>query len=197
MANEQASSNGNMDTGTLQAGNLLTKDYEQIIESRQVTESVIANLGLMVDGVPMTSGQLRGLMSVNTPDQTRVIGITVTADDPYVAADICDEIRSVAINRIQEVMDMKSVKVVENANIPTGPESPNPKKNAVIGALLCALLCMAIVVGASLANNTIRSQEDIEKYLGLSVLGSIPYDSAVTGESRRKRRFRRIMGDRS
>lgn len=182
MANEEVAK-GNVDSSTLQAGMLLTQDYQQIIESRQVTESVIANLGL-----DMTTRELNEMMSVDVPEGTRVIGITIRADDPYMAADICDEVRQVAIKRIQQVMDMKSIEIVETANIPTTPDSPNSKKNAVIGGLIFALIAIIIVVMDSLMNNTIQTQEDIEKYLGISTLGSIPYDEAEDDNRKKKKR---------
>lgn len=183
MANEEVAK-GSVDTSTLQAGMLLTKDYEQIIKSRQVTDSVIANLDLN-----MTSIQLKNMMTVDIPDGTRVISISVSAPDPYQAADICSEIREVSIKRIREVMDMKSIEVVEDANIPRSPYYPRSSRYALLGAIIGALLAIAIVVSSSLLNNTIRTSEDIERYLGLSTLGSIPYDEME--DDKRKSRWSR------
>lgn len=187
MANEEVAK-GNVDTSTLQAGMLLTHDYEQIIKSRKVTESVIANLGLDI-----TSSQLKNMMTVEIPEGTRVIGISVSAGDPYAAADICDEIREVSMRRIQKVMDMKSIEVVEDANIPRLPYSPNSTKNALLGAIICALAAIIIVVSDSLMNNTIQTSEDIERYLGMSTLGSIPYDE-MEDDERVKRRKNPLAG---
>lgn len=186
MANEEVAK-GNVDTGTLQAGMLLTHDYEEIIKSRQVTESVIANLDLNI-----SSTALKNMMTVETPEGTRVISITVSAGDPYAAADICNEIREVSTRRIQQVMDMKSIEVVEYANIPRIPYSPNKGRNALLGGIVMALLAIVIVVSASLMNNTIKSSEDVERYLGLSTLGSIPYDPEVAEEPGKRKFLRKV-----
>lgn len=187
MANEEVAK-GSIDTSSLQAGMLLTKDYEQIIKSRQVTESVIADLDL-----DLTSNELRDMMTVEIPDGTRVISISVTAGDPYMAADICDEIRNVSMKRIQQVMDMKAIEVVESANIPRFPSSPNSKRNAVLGGLVCALIAIIAVVVDTISNNTIKTSEDIERYLGLSILGTIPYDE-MEDEELRKRKSKGLLG---
>lgn len=186
MANEQQEkSDTNVDTGTLQAGALLTKDYEQIIESREVTESVISNLKLKdANGTQMTNKELIGKMEVTIPDETRVVNITVKDEDPYRACDIANAIREVSEDRIQNIMDMKTVKTVSEANVPTKPESPNKMRNAVIGGLIGLILAMVVVIVQYVSNNTIRTGEDVQNYLGVSVLAAIPL---AEGEKKEKK----------
>lgn len=88
---------------------------------------------------------------------------------------------------IQQVMDIKAVNVVETANIPDEPSSPSVPKNGVIGGLLGILLAAAVVLIVYLTNDTVKTPEDVEKYLGLSVLGTIPYSSKMGKKSKRKR----------
>lgn len=84
-------------------------------------------------------------------------------------------------------MDIKAVNVVETANIPDEPSSPSVPKNGVIGGLLGILLAAAVVIIVYLTNDTVKTPEDVEKYLGLSVLGTIPYSSKMGKKSKRKR----------
>lgn len=192
MANEQQSTDNGVDTGTLQAGALLTKDYEQIIESREVTEAVITNLKLRdSDGTSMTHDELINKLTVSIPDETRVVNITVTDSDPYRACDIANAIRSVSEDRIQSVMDMKTVKVVEEANVPTRPDSPNKMRNAAIGGLIGLILAMAVVIIRHISDNTIRTSEDVQNYLGVSVLAAIPL---AEGEKKQKKQKSRSAG---
>ena len=73
-------------SGDLQAGALLTTDYGEIIQSRQVTETVIARLNLTDNsGSMLRHEDLLGKISVSTPSDSRVINISVTDDDPYEA----------------------------------------------------------------------------------------------------------------
>lgn len=167
----------------MQISTSLTKDYVELIKSRTITEGVIAQLGL-----DMTHEQLLKKLSVDTPTDTRVVSITIKDTDPYTAAEIANAVRDVASKHIQQVMDVKAVNVVETANIPDEPSSPSLLKSGVIGAALGILLSLAIVVIVYLMNDTVKTPEDVEKYLGLSVLGTIPYVSKLGKKSRKKKK---------
>lgn len=149
IANEQQEkTNIRVDDGVLQAGTLLTRDYEQIIESPEVTETVICNLNLKnTHGNQMTNHELTQKLKVTIPDDTRVVNITVTDEDPYRASDIANAIRKVSETRIQSIMDMKTVKTISEATIPMSPESPNTLLFVMIGGLagLLASVIAAVV----------------------------------------------------
>lgn len=71
-------------------------------------------------------------------------------------------------------MDLEAVNVVDTADIPDEKASPSLSKNGIIGGLLGVIIATAIILIVYLTNDTIKSQEDVEKYLQLSVLGTIP-----------------------
>ena len=160
----------------------LTKDYAELIKSRTVTEGVIAQLNL-----DLTHEQLLGKVSVDSATDTRILSITVTDPDPYEACKIANAIRDVAANHIKNVMDIDAVNVVETANIPDQKSSPNISKNGVIGGLLGVLLSVAIILIAYISNDTIKTQEDVERYLGLSTLGTIPMSEADRKNKNKKK----------
>lgn len=166
-----------------QDSSTLTKDYAELIKSRTVTEGVIAQLGL-----DMTHEQLLSKLSVDTPTDTRVVSITITDTDPYTAAEIANAVRDIASKHIQQVMDIKAVNVVETANIPDSPSSPSAAKNGMLGGMFGILLAAAIVIIVYLTNDTVKTPEDVEKYLGLSVLGTIPYVSKLGKKSKKKKK---------
>lgn len=85
-------------------------------------------------------------------------------------------------------MDIDAVNVVETANIPDQQSSPSISKNGIIGVLLGVLLSVAIILIAYISNDTVKTQEDVEKYLGLSVLGTIPLTET---DRKRKRKNRK------
>lgn len=184
MSNEEKSTSVN--NTDLQAGTLLTKDYEEIIKSREVIEEALTSLDIDAD-----YGTILKDLSVNTPDDTRVIYITVTYTDPYTAADIANAVRRAAIQRIQSIIDVKTVKVVSDANVPVHKEGPSYSKAALVGAFAGALLAVIILVIMALANDTIRTGDDIEKYLHISLLGTIPI---AEGEKRSKKVYHRKRG---
>ena len=161
----------------------LTKDYAELIKSRTVTEGVIAQLNL-----DLTHEQLLGKVSVDSATDTRILSITVTDPDPYEACKIANAIRDVAANHIKNVMDIDAVNVVETANIPDQKSSPNISKNGVIGGLLGVLLSVAIILIAYISNDTIKTQEDVERYLGLGMLGTIPLTAADRKNKKKKQK---------
>lgn len=162
-------STGAITTSDMQSSLYLTKDYAELIKSRTVTEGVIAQLNLDLRHEDMLEK-----MSVTNQTDTRVIAITVRDKDPYTASQIANAVRDISAAHIRNVMDTEAVNVVENANIPDSQSSPSLSKNGIIGGLLGIVLATAIIMVIFLTNDTVKSQEDVEKYLGLSVLGTIP-----------------------
>ena len=165
--NKQDSST--LTSSDMQTSTLLTKDYAELIQNRNVTEAVIAQLNLGIQ-----HEDLMKKLTVETPTDTRVISIIVRDEDPYMAAKIADTIRDVSATHIQEVMAIEAVNVAERANIPSEPVTPKTLRNGFIGGVLGLLICIAVVVISYLSNDTIQSAEDVERYLGLSFLGNIP-----------------------
>ena len=167
----------------------LTKDYAELIKSRTVTEGVIAQLNL-----DLTHEELLKKMAVDSATDTRILSITVTDADPYEACKIANAIRDVAANHIKNVMDIDAVNVVETANIPDQQSSKKKNKNGIIGVLLGVLLSVAIILIAYISNDTVKTQEDVEKYLGLSVLGTIPLTE--TDRKKKKKKQKKARGRR-
>ena len=103
-------------------------------------------------------------------------------------------IRDVAANHIKNVMDIDAVNVVETANIPDQKASPSITKNGIIGGFLGVLLSVVIILIAYISNDTVKTQEDVEKYLGLSILGTIPL--MTTDRKKKKKKQKRARGRR-
>lgn len=153
----------------LQTGSQLTKDYQQMIKSRYVLESVIENLGLKT-----TYEKLLKKVSVNTPTDTRMISITVTDHIPAKAQQIANEIRKVASVHIKNVMAIEAVNVVDEANFPMKKSEPSVTKWTLIGIILGGFAAAAFVIIRHLMDDTIKSADDIKNYLNLSTLALIP-----------------------
>ena len=163
----------NADTMTysdLQAGSTLTKDYKELVKSRPVLEEVLAETGIDVE-----LKNLEAQITVEVPQDTRIVSITVEDKDPYEARIIADSVRIAASKHIREVMDTEAVNVVEEASLPIEKSSPNIPKNTAIGYAVGLFLAIAIVIINYIMDDTIKTPDDVEKFLGVSVLGSIPY----------------------
>ena len=183
---DKESGSGGQTTYTdLQAGAQLTKDYAELITSRTVIEKV------------MTDNHLESVydykkflekVAVNTPTDTRIVSITVTDTNPALAQALADDIRVEASDLIIDTMQIDAVNTYEVANLPTEKSAPSCCKWAMMGALLGALLVAGVVTLQYILDDTIKTSEDIEQYLGLSTLALIPLDENIGGAEKGKKK---------
>ena len=153
----------------LQMGTQLTQDYKVLVTSRPVLDAVTEELGL-----DMTYEELRAGISIDNPADTRILTITVENQDPLMAKTLVDCISQTASAYIGSIMEMVPPKIVEEGQIPEYPSSPNVRRNAALGGLAgAALVCGALTLLVIL-NDTIRTEEDVEHYLGLTTLALVP-----------------------
>ena len=165
----------------LQTGSMLTKDYMELVKSRPVLEKTISKLKLDVE-----PEELAEMITTETPTDTRIMSISVTDDDPKEAKQIADTLRKAVSVQITEIMNADSVNTVEEGNLPTSPSSPNVKKNMMLGALLGLVISMGFVVLIFILDDTVKTPDDVEKYLGLNVLTSIPIQEGISAPKRAK-----------
>ena len=178
----------------LQTGSQLSKDYAALVTSRTVTSKVIAQLDLQntyPDMAKITPDALAKMISVDVQTDTRIISISVTDTIPTRAQDIANAVRVAASEHIYNVMDIEAVNIVDYANLPEGAKSPNTKKSIVLGFMLGFILAAGIVILIRIMDDTIKTSDDVERYLGLSVLGSIPYDDNVDTAKKKKKKSKK------
>ena len=168
----------------LQTGSQLTKDFRELVVSRPVLEEVISVLNL--DYAP---NQLMRKITVTTPADTRILQIAVTDTDPFVAKQIADAVRDAAGDKIKSVMEIERLNVVEDGSLPNTPISPNKRLYTMIAGLLGLMLATGVVILRHMLDDTVKTPDDIEKYLNVSVLGMIPYiDENGSTSSKKKKK---------
>lgn len=163
----------------LQVGMQLTKDYVELIKSRTVLEAVMKDNHL---DQTYTYEQFAETVNVQTPADTRIVTITVTNHDPALAQKLADDIRKRSGELIIDTMQIDAVNTYEKANYPDRKSAPSCGRWAVVAALIGALAVSAIVIARYLLDDTIKTSDDVEKYLGLSNLALIPFDESVMTE---------------
>lgn len=179
---------GAVTSGDLQTGTQLTQDYMELVKSRTVLEEVISVLNL-----EMEPEELSDAITTSNPDNTRILTIQVEDEDPEVAREIADAVRESASNTIQDIMEIDAVNTVEEANLPTTPSSPSVFRNTAIGGFIGIVIAMGIIVLIYVFDDTIKTPEDVENYLGLNVLTSIPIQEGEQKPKRVKRKTTRKM----
>ena len=143
----------------LQLGSALTGDYSILATSRSVLEEVIEDLGLN-----MNHHQLRGSITITNPEGTHIMEVTARSSDPETAKKIADTMAVVSAQYIKEKMEVAPPKIIEEAEVPSSPVSPSMNKNVMMGAL----------AGFAIMNDSIKTEDDIERALGIPTLAVIP-----------------------
>lgn len=172
----------------LQTSTNLTNDYKVVVTGRPVLETVIKNLDLEDE----TYGALRERVSINNPTNSRILEITVTDPNPEMAKKIADEIADVGAAFISEKMDQDPPSVIQYGYVSKAAVSPNTMMNTVLGAAIGAVFAMVIIIATYLLNDTVMSAEDIERKLGMNVLGTLPLEEMEYDGSRKRKKQKTV-----
>ena len=122
----------------------------------------------------MTYRELEKKLTIDNPNNTRILTLTIKDPNPYLAKSIVDEVANTASDYIGEIMEMVPPKLIEDGEVASEKASPDVLKNTIIGGILGLLLVCGIIVVRVILNDTVKSEEDVSKYLDLPVLAVIP-----------------------
>ena len=149
----------------------LTDDYARIIKSRVVLNRVIRELQLDLD-----YKELSELVEVNNPDSTHIIEIIVTCDDLELSRNIANALLNVSVDQIYQIIGSSEPTVIDYSEAEAVEDvTPCLAKYMIIGGLLGAVLVCAVLIVRMLMDTTMHSEEDVDRYLQLPVLASVPY----------------------
>ena len=174
-----ADSAGNaVNFSNIQSSTYLAKDYVYMITSKPVMQQVISELGLQ----DISYSDLASQISVTTPDDTRILIISVTDENPVKAKQIADSVRENSIEHIQSVIGTDTVRSLDGdigAVVPTSQSSPNVKRDTILGVLLGIIIACAIIILRYILDDSIKTEEDVHNRIGLSVLVNMPFKNDI------------------
>lgn len=147
----------------------LISTYAVVIKSNTVLNDVIKKLDL-----DMTYNDLSSMVDVSSVNSTQIMSITVTNEDAKLAGKIAETIADIAPEVIVDKVEAGSCKTVSDVEIGTDPIFPQTKKYTALAAVAGIVIVCAILVINHLLRNYIVDDEDVQKKLGLPVLGLIP-----------------------
>ena len=147
----------------------LAVTYGEIIKSRSVLEDVIKNLKLDDDYEDLVNN-----ITVSPVKDTQIISISVQDTNKEKARDIANEIPKVFKKEAKRITKANDIQVIDKAILPQNPIKPNKMMNMAIAAVLGAMIGLFVVFLIEYLDNKLKTPQDIEKYLGISVLGVVP-----------------------
>lgn len=175
----------------LQIGTAITGDFVIIATSKPTVDKAIDAIWAK-EGVRMTRGQVQGMISVVNEEDTRILTLKATSDNPKYACMVANAMAEATAERMAEITKKDPPTTVEMAEVSSAPVSPSMQKNVAMGFIAGALLVCAILFVQYLVNDNIKTEEDIAKYLNEVTLASIPY---VKNHDHKERELRRQKGE--
>lgn len=151
-------------------GSELVKDYRELVKSRFISKTVIEKLGLK----NMNIDQLSSKLDVQNKNDTRIIEISTEDTDPKLAMDITNTVAEVFKAKVVDIMQVESVQIIDKAEQAINPVYPNIMLNLSIAFIIGIALGVFINFFIEYFDNTVKTPEDVEKYLKLIVIGTIP-----------------------
>ena len=157
----------------------LVSTYSVLVKSKDVLNQVISNLG-----IDASWENLRNNVSVSSVENTEVIEISVTTENPQDSARIANETAKVFTEKVAEIYNINNVHVVDQAEVNNAPSNINHQRDIILFAFIGFVVAIVYVLIANMLDTTIKTPEEVEKMFKLPVLASIPI---CDGEMQKKK----------
>jgi len=143
--------------------------YAKIATSKRVLEEVQEELSFDI-----TMKDLTQKVDISLLNNTEIIKVTVEGTSPEEITEVANTLAEVFSRQVADIMAIDNVQILDNAEVPDQPVSPNKKLNVAIAGVLAIMVAVFIIFLLEMFDNTIKIPEDIERQLDLPVLGMIP-----------------------
>ncbi|SFE56971.1 YveK family protein [Alteribacillus iranensis] len=145
--------------------------YNVIMKSPYILDQVVEELG-----TDEKASQLNQKLNISREGESQVITLTVEDPDPARAVEIANTTASVFEREISDLLRIDNIVVLAPAELSENPApvKPQPLLNMAIAFVVGLMAAIGLSFLLEYLDNTYRNEEDIERELGLSVLGSVP-----------------------
>lgn len=147
-------------------------DCQILMTSRTVLYSVINELHL--DDLGINYAKLLSMIDITGYQDSHVLEVSVTSDDAELSKEIVDALCSFGAKQIQDHIDFATARVIDEGTLNRHPSNSVNIPVAIVLGLAAAVVALSVFVLVYVLDDKIRTPEDIEKRLGISVLGVIP-----------------------
>jgi capsular polysaccharide biosynthesis protein len=158
-----------IDSTTLALNKNLVDTYREIIKSRNVLGKVKINLDL-----DYTVDELMKNVTVESVNDTEIIKIIVIDPDKKTSMKIANEIADVFKTEVVKLYSIQNIGIIDEAELAEKPYNISLLKTGAITTGAGLLLGLGIVFVIFYFDTSIKSAEEVERKLGLPVIGTIP-----------------------
>lgn len=161
-------SNGIIDSSQLSSNEDMVNNYIVLLEGNNIQSQAADKLNMDVD-------ELSQSLSIGNVSNTQVITITSKTTNPVISQEIVDTVVDVFTEEIEEKLDITNIIVVDQAKVSDKAVEPSLAKNVIIAAILGMGISSCYFLVKFLLDTHIHNKKDAEKYLGIAVLGVVPW----------------------
>lgn len=166
---KQVSENEKYNANDIQVYQKFLNTYAEVITTTDLIKNAID-----ADKLDMSPSQVLAGLTVTPKTDTQILQMSYTCEDKEMTKKVLDAVSNEFIKEADSLIPNGDVRIIQEANVPAGPSSPNKPKNIAIGFLAGAMLGILVAFWLEYINNTVKTKEDIEQIIGLPVIGMIP-----------------------
>jgi capsular polysaccharide biosynthesis protein len=153
----------------IQANLQLIDTYNVVIKSPRIMNIVASRIN------EQDVGSLIASVNVSAVKNSQVISITVDNPDKQRAVLIANTVANTFKEEVVKIMKVDNVQILSEAKVDpkAGPVKPKPSLNIAIAIVVGLMVSVGIAFLLEYLDNSIKNEQDVEKYLGMSVLGAV------------------------
>ena len=180
LAGQSSDATGNtteaITTTDLTINSKLVGTYSELVTSNDVVRQVITNTGIGI-----SENALKNSIEVSSVEDTDVIRISVTNENPTYATKLANETAKAFMEKVAEIYNINNVHVVDEAEEPQSPSNVNHLKDVVIFTFIGVVIAVGYVLIANMLDNTIKTREEVERLYKVPVIAEIPLNLPEKG----------------
>lgn len=153
----------------LTAAQSLVDTYIVILKTRSTLNDVIKEAG-----IEYSYKELSEMIESEPVNSTEVFSIKVTSDSPQEAKLIANTIAKILPDKIADIVEGSSVRIVDYAVVPAEKASPNITAATAIGVLIGIAIASMVIIIREMLDTQIHNEEYLIQTYDLPVLAVIP-----------------------
>ncbi len=154
----------------------LMKTYAELVKTSDLVTKAVKSADLDYNQEDIKA-ILKNLNATPSAD-TQILDLSFKGGNPKDVLKVTEAITSEFISESKELIPNGNVQVIQKAQLPEHPVSPNKKLNILIAFVLGLMVGVGVVLLLEYLDNTFKSREELEKTLELPIIGTIPdYDN--------------------
>lgn len=157
-----------VDSSSLNTNDKMVNNYVVLMKGETILTNVAANVGVDVS-------EVKNAINVAAETDTQIIRVTATTTDAGLSKAMVENTINIFFRKMQTTLQIDNMAVVDEAKINEDPVSPSLTKNVLIGALLGLVGSCGVIFVQFILDTRIHNKEQAEQYLGVPVLGVVPY----------------------